>query len=257
MKVVILAGGFGTRISEESHRMPKPMIRIGEHPILWHIMKMYSQFGFRDFIVCLGYKGEMIKEYFANYYLSQSEVTFDFAEKGQRTIHSNSAEPWKVTLVDTGLHTMTGGRIHRIRHHIDSTFMLTYGDGVSDVDITSLMAFHRSHGKLVTVTAVRPMGRFGILDLEEGGFVRGFREKPRESGEWINGGFFVMEPAFLEYLENDNSVLERDPLEKAAANGQLMAFFHDGFWQPMDTLREKNMLEALWESGKAPWKNWE
>lgn len=257
MQVVILAGGYGTRISEESHLKPKPMIEIGGRPILWHIMKIYSHYGFNDFIVCLGYKGQVIKEFFANYYLHTSDVTFDFRDANRLTVHSNAAEPWRVTLVDTGLDTMTGGRVRRVRPYVgDAPFMLTYGDGVSDVPIDRLVAFHRSHGKMATVTAIQPAGRFGALDLEDEGLIRGFREKPKGDGSWINGGFFVFEPAFFETLSGDGTVLERDPLEQVAREGQLMAFRHEGFWQPMDTLRDKMRLEELWQRGGAPWKVW-
>ena len=257
MKVVILAGGFGTRISEESHLKPKPMIEIGGKPILWHIMKIYSHYGFDDFIVCLGYKGQVIKEFFANYYLHMSDVTFDFRDSNRLTVHSNAAEPWKVTLVDTGLNTMTGGRVKRVAPYLeDGTFMLTYGDGVSDVPIDRLLEFHRSHGKTATVTAIQPAGRFGALDMDERGSVSGFQEKPKGDGSWINGGFFVLERSFLDRLEDDDTVLERAPLEGVAKDGQLMAYRHRGFWQPMDTLRDKMKLDEEWERGEAPWKVW-
>lgn len=258
MKVVILAGGFGTRISEESHLKPKPMIEIGERPILWHIMKIYSHFGFNDFIICLGYKGYYIKEYFAHYFLHESDVTFDFREANEQIIHTHSAEPWKVTLVNTGIDTMTGGRVKRIRPHVgNETFMMTYGDGVSDVDITTLVAFHRSHGKLATVTSVQPGGRFGALDLSEDSHVRGFQEKPSGDGGWINAGFFVLEPRIFDYIEGDHTVFERDPLDRLAKDNQLVAYKHFGFWQPMDSLRDKTQLEQIWKSGNAPWKVWE
>jgi glucose-1-phosphate cytidylyltransferase len=258
MKVVILAGGFGTRISEESHLKPKPMIEIGERPILWHIMKMYSHFGFNDFIICLGYKGYYIKEYFAHYFLHECDVTFDFREANEQIIHTHSAEPWKVTLVNTGIDTMTGGRVKRIRPHVgNDTFMMTYGDGVSDVDITTLVAFHRSHGKLATVTSVQPGGRFGALDLSEDSHVRGFQEKPSGDGGWINAGFFVLEPRIFDYIEGDHTVFERDPLDRLAKDNQLVAYKHFGFWQPMDSLRDKTQLEQIWKSGNAPWKVWE
>jgi glucose-1-phosphate cytidylyltransferase len=258
MKVVILAGGFGTRISEESHLKPKPMIEIGERPILWHIMKMYSHFGFNDFIICLGYKGYYIKEYFAHYFLHECDVTFDFREANEQIIHTHSAEPWKVTLVNTGVDTMTGGRVKRIRPHVgNETFMMTYGDGVSDVDITTLVAFHRSHGKLATITSVQPGGRFGALDLSEDSHVRGFQEKPSGDGGWINAGFFVLEPRIFDYIEGDHTVFERAPLERLAKDNQLVAYKHFGFWQPMDSLRDKTQLEQIWKSGNARWKVWE
>jgi len=257
MKVIILAGGYGTRISEESHLRPKPMIEIGGRPILWHIMKIYSSFGFDDFVICLGYKGHIVKEFFANYYLHMSDVTFDFRDSNRLTVHSNSAEPWRVTLVDTGLDTMTGGRVARIRSYIgDETFLLTYGDGVGDIQINRLVEFHRKHGKMATVTAIQPAGRFGALEMGSGDNILGFREKPRGDGSWISGGFFVFEPSFFDLLDGDNCVLERKPLETAAELGQLMAFRHDGFWQPMDTVRDKMKLEESWQTGHAPWKIW-
>lgn len=257
MKVVILAGGFGTRISEESHLKPKPMIEIGERPILWHIMKIYSTFGFNDFIICLGYKGYSIKEYFAHYFLYESDITFDFRNQSERIIHQHSAEPWAVTLVNTGLETMTGGRVKRIREYVgNETFMLTYGDGVSDVNIGQLVEYHKASGKLATVTSVQPSGRFGSLNLSQENVVQGFQEKPKGDGAWINAGFFVMEPAVFDYIEGDGTVLEKEPLETLARNSELVAYKHDGFWQPMDTLRDKNHLEDLWKSGRAPWKVW-
>lgn len=257
MKVVILAGGFGTRISEESHLKPKPMIEIGERPILWHIMKIYSQYGFNDFIVCLGYKGYCIKEYFAQYFLHESDITFDFTEN-KRIIHNHSAEPWKVTLINTGIETMTGGRVKRIQPYVgNETFMLTYGDGVADVNIQDLLMYHKAHGKTSTVTAIQPSGRFGALDLTKSNQVKGFHEKPQGDGQWINAGFFVMEPQIFDYIKDDSIVLEREPLEKLAKNKQLVAFKHTGFWQPMDTLRDKLLLEDLWKSGEAPWKTWD
>lgn len=257
MKVVILAGGFGTRISEESHLKPKPMIEIGGRPILWHIMKMYSHYGFNDFVVCLGYKGYCIKEYFAHYFLHESDVTFDFSNSNQRVIHHHTAEPWSVTLVDTGHETMTGGRVKRVKEYLNGeTFMLTYGDGVSDVPIDKLLEYHRSHGKLATVTSTQPMGRFGALDLSQENEVRGFQEKPKGDGSWINAGFFVMEPEVLDRIEGDATVLEKEPLERLATAGELRAFKHSGFWQPMDTLRDKTYLEGLWKKGAAPWKLW-
>lgn len=257
MKVVILAGGYGTRISEESHLKPKPMIEIGERPILWHIMKIYSHFGFNDFIICLGYKGFCIKEYFAHYFLHEADVTFDFKNGNERLIHHHSAEPWTVTLVNTGVETMTGGRVKRIRPYVENEpFMLTYGDGVSNVDIGELVRFHKSHGKKATVTSTQPVGRFGALDLSDSDLVLGFQEKPKGDGSWINAGFFVLEPDIFDYIDGDSTVLEKDPLEKLAGDGDLIAYKHSGFWQPMDTLRDKNHLEDLWKSGAAPWKVW-
>jgi glucose-1-phosphate cytidylyltransferase len=258
MKVVILAGGFGTRVSEESHLKPKPMIEIGERPILWHIMKIYSHHGFNEFVICLGYKGYCIKEYFAHYFLHEADVTFDFRNSNEQIVHGHSVEPWSVTLVNTGLNTMTGGRVKRIRPYIGGEpFMLTYGDGVSDVNVRELVAFHRAHGRLATVTSARPGARFGVLDLGEGNQVRGFQEKPRGDGGWVNGGFFVLEPEVFGYLAGDGTIFEREPLENLAKNGELMAYRHDGFWQFMDTLRDRNYLEELWRSGGAPWKVWE
>ena len=258
MRVVILAGGFGTRISEESHLKPKPMIEIGERPILWHIMKIYSHFGFDDFIVCLGYKGYCIKEYFAHYYLYESDVTFDFRCENQQVIHTHQAEPWRVTLVNTGIDTMTGGRIKRIRKYVgDESFLLTYGDGVGDVDIRALVDFHRAHGKLATVTATQPSGRYGALGLGYRDVVTDFYEKPQGDGAWVNAGFFVMEPAVFDYIEGDSTILEREPMERLARDGQLIAFKHSGFWQPMDTMRDKTALENYWQSGTAPWKVWQ
>ena len=257
MKVVILAGGYGTRISEESHLKPKPMIEIGERPILWHIMKTYSHFGFNDFVICLGYKGYCIKEYFAHYYLYESDVTFDFRGDNQQVIHSHCAEPWQVTLVNTGLETMTGGRVKRVQNYIGhQPFFLTYGDGVGNVDIQKSLEFHRSHGKLATVTATQPSGRYGALDLDDNNTVLGFQEKPKGDGAWVNAGFFVMQPQVFSYFAGDSTILEREPLERLAQEGQLSAFKHDGFWQPMDTMRDKTALENLWQTGKAPWKVW-
>lgn len=256
MKVVILAGGFGTRISEESHLKPKPMIEIGDKPILWHIMKLYSAYGFNEFVICCGYKQYVIKEYFADYYLHNCDVTFDFAEDNRMTIHNNEAEPWRVTLVDTGLNTMTGGRIKRIQKYIgDDSFMITYGDGVSDVNINQLLEFHRAHGKIGTMTAVQPEGRFGVLELEENK-VKSFREKDKRDGGWINCGFMVMESKIFDYIKDDTTIFEREPLEKLAKEGQLECFRHDGFWQCMDTMRDKEKLEKLWSSSQAPWKVW-
>ncbi|MCC7305685.1 MAG: glucose-1-phosphate cytidylyltransferase [Alphaproteobacteria bacterium] len=257
MKAVILAGGLGTRISEESHLKPKPMITIGDKPILWHILKLYSYHGINDFIICLGYKGYIIKEYFANYFLHMSNVTFDMASN-KMEVHQRHAEPWKVTLIDTGENTMTGGRIKRVREYLGKEdFCCTYGDGVSDVDIKSAIAFHKNHGKLATVTAIQPPGRFGALQMEGDG-VESFHEKPLGDGSWINGGFFVFNPSFIDkYIEDDSMHLELAPLRTMAADGELKAFRHEGFWQAMDTLRDKNQLEDLWRSGKAPWKSWE
>lgn len=260
MKVVILAGGLGTRISEESHLRPKPMITVGEQPILWHIMKYYSAFGFREFVICCGYKGYMIKEYFADYYLHRSDVTFDFSAENRMTVHSNVAEPWKVTLVDTGLNTQTGGRIKRVEKYIgDEPFLLTYGDGVGTVDLNALLAQHRSSGKIVTLTGIQPGGRFGVLDIDEkGSTVVGFREKDREDGGWVNGGFMAAQPELFRYLTSDEGcVLEREPMEALAAEGRLGVYKHEGFWQCMDTQRDKGRLEALWNAGDAPWKVWE
>ena len=254
MQVIILAGGFGTRLSEETVLRPKPMVEIGGKPILWHIMKIYSHYGFKDFIICLGYKGHIIKEYFANYFLRMSDVTINL-QTNEIQVHKNTSEDWKVTLVDTGLYTMTGGRIKRVAEHIKGTFMLTYGDGVADINLYKLLEFHKSHGKIGTVTAVRPTGRFGALYMEDK-LVKRFTEKPQEGEGWINGGFFVFEREFLKYIEGDDSVLEQEPLENLAKDGHLMAYKHYGFWQCMDTLREKNYLEELWQTGKAPWKVW-
>jgi glucose-1-phosphate cytidylyltransferase len=254
MKVVILAGGLGTRISEESHLRPKPMIEIGGRPILWHIMKLYGHHGITEFVICCGYKGYVIKEYFANYFLHMSDITFDISEN-RMEVHHRSAEPWKVTLVDTGEQTQTGGRLGRVRPYIDGTFCLTYGDGVSDVDIPALLAHHRSEGTDATVTAIQPAGRFGALELE-GERVRSFLEKPQGDGRWISGGFFVCEPSVFERIDGDDTIWERRPLEGLAADGQLAVYRHPGFWAAMDTLRDKNFLEALWASGKAPWQVW-
>ncbi len=256
MKVVLLAGGFGSRISEESHLKPKPMIEIGEKPILWHIMKYYSQFGFCSFVICLGYKQYVVKEFFADYFLHTSDVTFDLANN-KMEVHNNYSEPWKVTLVDTGLNTMTGGRIKRIRPFIgDEPFMLTYGDGLSNVDLTELADFHQTHGKIATITAVNVGQRFGVLDIRQGGQIQSFREKNDNDGAWINGGFMVMSPQIFDYIEGDRTVFEKDPLERLAKDGQLMAYQHHGFWKCMDTQRDKLQLEALWQEGCAPWKIW-
>ena len=254
MKAVILAGGLGTRISEESQSKPKPMIEIGGKPILWHIMKMYSSNGVQEFIICCGYKGYVIKEYFANYFLHMSDVTIDMS-KNSIEVHHKKAEPWKVTLVDTGEATQTGGRLKRIADYVEDDFCMTYGDGVSSVDVTQSIAFHRQHGRLATMTAVQPPGRFGALDIE-GHQINSFLEKPQGDGGWINGGFFVLHPQVLETISSDATLWEKEPLEGLAKSGQLQAYFHSGFWQPMDTLRDKNHLEELWSSGKAPWKTW-
>ncbi|MDB5849443.1 MAG: glucose-phosphate cytidylyltransferase [Rhodoferax sp.] len=256
MKAVILAGGLGTRISEETHLKPKPMIEIGGKPILWHILKMYSAHGVNEFVICCGYKGYIIKEYFANYFLHMSDVTFDMANN-KMEVHHKHAEPWRVTLVDTGDDTMTGGRLRRVADYVqgEEAFCFTYGDGVSDVHIGNAIAFHKQHGKLATVTAVQPPGRYGALQMQ-GDRVNGFTEKPRGDGGLINGGFFVLSPACLARIGNDATSWEAEPLSGLAADGELMAFEHQGFWQPMDTLREKNLLEELWQSGKAPWKVW-
>lgn len=259
MKVVILAGGLGTRISEESHLRPKPMINIGDQPILWHIMKYYSAFGFNDFIICCGYKGYMIKEYFADYYLHRSDITFDFSAGNQMTVHNNVAEPWKVTLVDTGLNTQTGGRIKRVQKYIgNETFMLTYGDGVSNIDLNALLNQHRLSNKMVTLTGIQPGGRFGVLDLDENNnTVVGFREKAKEDGGWINGGFMVANPQIFDYLsEDEDCIFERKPLETLALEKNLGIYKHYDFWQCMDTQRDKSYLESLWSSDNSPWKIW-
>ncbi|MFN8790914.1 MAG: glucose-1-phosphate cytidylyltransferase [Bdellovibrionales bacterium] len=254
MKVVLLAGGLGTRISEESHLKPKPMIEIGGKPILWHIMKTYSAHGLNDFVICCGYKGYVIKEYFANYFLHTSDVTFDMKENRMH-IHQSTSEPWKVTLVDTGESTMTGGRLKRVKEYLGEDFCLTYGDGVSDVNMTQLIKFHRESKTLATLTAVQPPGRFGALDLE-GASVRSFQEKPNGDGNWINGGFFVLSKKVIDFIEGDDTVWEKSPLENLARNHQLSAYKHTGFWQPMDTMRDKVYLEELWQKGKAPWQVW-
>jgi glucose-1-phosphate cytidylyltransferase len=256
VKVVILAGGLGSRISEESHLKPKPMIEIGGKPILWHIMKIYSAFGLTDFIICLGYKGYVIKEYFANYFLHTSDVTFDLSNNAMQ-VHQNSAEPWRVTLVETGESTQTGGRLKRVKNYLsDEDFCFTYGDGVSDIDINALVEFHRKSGRLATLTAVQPPGRFGSLILDNSK-VLAFEEKPKGDGGWINGGFFVLSPKVIDFVDGDDTVWERAPMEGLARGGQLEAYFHRGFWQPMDTLRDKNHLEDLWVGGTAPWKKWQ
>jgi glucose-1-phosphate cytidylyltransferase len=257
MKAVILAGGLGTRISEESHLKPKPMIEIGGKPILWHIMKQYSAHGIHDFIICLGYRGYAIKDFFANYFLHTSDVTFDM-RNNRMDVHQNYSEPWRVTLIDTGEETLTGGRLLRAGSHLpqDEAFCFTYGDGVSDVDISASIQFHRQHGCHATVTAVQPPGRYGSLELD-GQEVRGFTEKPRGDGAWINGGFFVLSRQVLAYIDGDTCIWEAEPLSRLAQEGQLQAYHHDGFWHPMDTLRDKNHLEQLWQSGDAPWKQWD
>ncbi len=257
MKTVILAGGFGTRISEESHLKPKPMIEIGDHPILWHILKIYSSYGLNDFIICLGYKGYVIKEYFANYFLHNSDVTFDLGNNSME-IHDSNAESWKVTLVDTGLLTQTGGRLKRIRKYLgDETFMMTYGDGVANVNIADLLKFHRDHGKLATITAVQPPGRFGAIAFDgDADLVQRFQEKPKGDGAWINGGFFVLEPQVIDYIESDDILWEKQPLTDLSRDGHLVAYRHTGFWKPMDTIRDKTELEEQWRKGTAPWKVW-
>jgi glucose-1-phosphate cytidylyltransferase len=255
MKAVILAGGYGTRLSEETAVRPKPMVEIGGKPILWHIMKIFSAYNINDFIICCGYKGFMIKEYFSKYFLEMSDITFDMKENRMK-VHTNGVESWKVTLVETGERTMTGGRLKRVREYIgDETFCFTYGDGVSDVNILSLIEFHKTNGTLATLTAVQPPGRFGILRLQEN-LVTNFREKPREDGAWINGGFFVLEPEVIQYIDDDSTTWEKEPLMRLSRDGKLAAFRHYGFWQPMDTLRDKQVLEELWLGGKAPWKVW-
>lgn len=259
MKVVILAGGFGTRISEESHLRPKPMISIGEQPILWHIMKYYSEFGFHDFVICCGYKGHVIKEYFADYYLHRSDVTFDFSNSNEMTVHNNVAEPWRVTLVDTGLASQTGSRIKCVQKYIgNEPFLLTYGDGVSNVDLNALIDQHRRSDKIVTLTGIQPGGRFGVLDINDtGDSVTGFREKAKEDGGWINGGFMALQPEVFRYLsENEDCIFERTPLETLASEGRLGIYKHHDFWQCMDTQRDRERLQKLWEEGDAPWKIW-
>lgn len=259
MKVVILAGGYGTRISEESQYKPKPMIEIGGKPVLWHIMKEYSAHGFNEFIICAGYKQHVIKEWFADYYLHNSDITFDFSNGGKMIVHNNVSEPWKVTIVDTGLDTMTGGRIKRIQPYIgESDFLLTYGDGVADVDITKLVEFHKSHGKIATLTAVHVDQRFGVLDINRDDLsITAFREKSQADGSRINAGYMVLKPAIFDYIEGDSTVFEQEPLRKMAEIGELKAYKHNGFWQCMDTKREMEKLEELWASGKAPWKKWQ
>ena len=258
MKVVILAGGLGTRISEESHLKPKPMIEVGDAPILWHIMKYYSSYGFNEFIICCGYKGYVIKEYFADYYLHRSDITFDFSDNNKMIVHNNVAEPWKVTVIDTGLNTMTGGRLKRIQKYVgNEPCMMTYGDGVSDVNLDALLKFHREHGKAATLTAIQPGGRFGVLDIDDSQTVRQFSEKAKEDGGWINAGFMVLEPEAFSYIEGDQTYFEKEPLENMAKDGNLAAYRHEGFWKCMDTMRDKGMLDELWNKGNAPWKCWE
>ena len=259
MKAVILAGGFGTRISEESHLRPKPMIEIGGMPILWHIMKIYSYYGFNDFIICCGYKGYVIKEYFANYYLRRSDVTFDFSDGNKMIVHSNVAEPWLVTLVDTGMNTQTGGRIKRVRTYIgDESFMMTYGDGVSDIDLPKLIETHKKSGMIVTLSAIQPGGRFGVLSINErDGTITGFHEKAPEDGTWINAGFMVMDPRVFSYIDDDAAIFERTPLKLLSADKKLGVYKHYGYWQCMDTARDKAALEDLWSKGAAPWRLWE
>lgn len=257
MKAVILAGGFGTRISEESYLKPKPMIEIGEKPILWHIMKSYSHYGINEFVVCCGYKQHVIKEWFADYYLHNSDITFDFSNNNEMTVHNNVAEPWKVTLVDTGLNTMTGGRVKRIQKYIgDEAFLLTYGDGVADINISDLIAYHQSHGKIATMSAYNIGQRFGVLEIDSENTIRSFREKNVSDGGMINIGYMVLQPEVFDYIAGDETVFEKEPLEKLAREGQLVAYKHGGFWQCMDTQRDKKKLEELWESGHAPWKKW-
>lgn len=256
MKCILLAGGLGTRLSEETSVRPKPMVEIGGKPILWHIMKIYSHYGVNEFIICLGYKGYIIKEYFANYFLHMSDVTFDM-QNNQMTVHNQHAEAWKVTLVDTGDDSMTGGRLARVKEYIkdEEAFCFTYGDGVSDIDIGQLIEFHQKHGKLATLTAVTPPGRFGALDIQNGA-IKSFKEKPKGDGALINGGFFVLSPKVMDLIDGDKCVWEQRPLEQLAGEGELMAFNHEGFWQPMDTLRDKHYLEELWQNNQAPWKSW-
>jgi glucose-1-phosphate cytidylyltransferase len=256
MKAVILAGGLGTRLAEETDVRPKPMIEIGERPVLWHIMKIYSSYGINDFVICLGYRGYLIKEYFANYYLHTSNVTFDIS-KNRMEVHESATEPWRVTLVDTGTHTMTGGRLQRVLEHVgDEDFCFTYGDGLADIDVGELIKFHRAQGTLATVSSVQPMGRFGAMSVD-GTRVVEFSEKPLGDGAWVNGGFFVLSPGVRRYLDGDETIWEEEPLRRLASEGQLSSFRHTGFWQPMDTLRDKLRLQALWERGAAPWKVWE
>lgn len=257
MKVLILAGGFGTRLSEETELKPKPMVEIGGKPILWHIMKSYSSYGFNDFVILLGYKGYTIKEFFSNYFLHQSDITLDLTNNGME-IHQNHSEPWKITLIDTGQNTMTGGRIKRAKNFVgNSDFLLTYGDGLSNVNINSLVKFHKNHKKIITMTAVQPDGRYGALDIKKDLTISSFDEKPKGDGSWINGGFFVCNAGIFDYIDGDDTMFEQEPLSNLASEGQLMAFKHEGFWQSMDTLRDKNFLCSMWDSSNAPWKNWE
>lgn len=258
MKVVILAGGYGTRLSEETKVKPKPMVEIGGMPILWHIMKIYSFYGFNEFVICLGYKGHIIKDFFATYLMNHSDITFDLTEdKDQLVIHRKHVEPWKVTLVETGEHSMTGGRVARVKPYLnDQSFMLTYGDGLSDVNIEQLVKFHKQHKKAATLTAVQPEGRFGAINISSIDQIQTFEEKPQGDGNWINGGFFVLEPSVLDYISNDTCVFETDVLPRLAEDQKLMAFKHDGFWKPMDTLNDRNKLQALWEKGSPPWRKW-
>jgi glucose-1-phosphate cytidylyltransferase len=256
MKAVILAGGLGTRISEETYLKPKPMVEIGGRPILWHILKIYSAHGINDFVICCGYKGYLIKEYFANYFLHMSDVSFNMRNNSMQ-VHRKTAEPWEITLVDTGEATMTGGRLKRVRNYVaDEPFCFTYGDGVADVDISGLLAHHQHHGRLATVTAVQPPGRYGALQLGDSSAVCGFSEKPQGDGGWINGGFFVLDPAVIDFIDGDKTVWEEEPLNMLASDGQLTAYHHRGFWQPMDTLRDRQLLEQLWAEARAPWKVW-
>ncbi len=259
MKVVILAGGLGTRISEESHLRPKPMIEIGDKPILWHVMKIFSSYGYNDFVICLGYKGYQIKEFFADYYLHMSDVTFDFRNSNSMQIHQNVAEPWKVTLVDTGLYTQTGARVKKVQKYIgNQRFMLTYGDGVADIDIDKLVEFHEANGKHATITAIQPGGRFGVLDIDDDNGIKKFSEKAKEDGGWINGGFMVLEPEVFNYIDdNDECMLEKEPLSNLAHDGHLGAYKHMSFWQCMDTQRDKEKLELLWNNDNPPWKSWD
>jgi len=256
MKIVLLAGGLGTRLSEETVLKPKPMVEVGGKPILWHIMKTYSAHGFHEFVICLGYKGYVIKEYFINYFYHQANLTVDLS-KNQIEIHSNESEPWKITMIETGLHTMTGGRIKQCAPYVGKeTFMCTYGDGIGDVNIKELLAFHQQNGKMLTVTSVQPSGRFGALDINENNQVNAFVEKPKGDKAWINAGFFVCEPSVFDFIEDDTTVFEKKPMENIATQGQMMAYKHEGYWKPMDTLRDKYELEAEWSSGHAPWKIW-
>ncbi len=257
MKVVILAGGFGTRISEESHLKPKPMIEIGDKPILWHVMKLYSHYGFNEFVICCGYKQHIIKQWFADYYLYNSDITFDFSNNNSMIVHNNVAEPWKITLVDTGLYTMTGGRIKRIKGYIgDEPFLLTYGDGVSDINIEKTIQYHKAHGKITTMATIQPDGRFGVVDIDPNNNIRKFTEKSKSDVGWVNGGFMVVNPEVFDYIEGDNTIFELEPLMNLSSDGQLVAYKHSGFWQCMDTQRDKEKLEELWKSGAAPWKVW-